>query len=362
LKRRNTMPNGTGWSEEHLNEEGKRDPDGNPEKEDLFFAKISEEIKDVVRHFEKDNGHRMRANHAKILAGVVGAEFRVSETIPGDLAVGFLSELGKTFRANVRFSNASSEFRRDDSIPDLRGVGVRIFTDLGDHDFLMTNAEPHHAIDAREAMVAITAGTKKDTVEDALPNLGPLRDKLAGLIGAFPHLVTHLGLEPARRIAGTLKSQMAREVRDLDHETYWSRAPIAIGKVSDPEQSVAVKYRLEPVVERASLPGDDHDLGSKLKQRISQDKVVFRFQVQRFMDPVATPIEDATVQWPSSFETIAELVIPKNAEINDDLIDKMDFNPWNIDLNSFRPLGSMNRARKSVYQASASLRAGRVRS
>ena len=350
------MANGTGWSEEYLNEEGKRDPNGSSEKEKLFLAKISEEIKDVVRHFAKDNGRPMRANHAKILAGIEGAEFRVSQNIPRDLAVGFLSEPGKTFRANVRFSNASSEFRTDDSKPDLRGVAIRVFTDLGSHDFLMTNAEPHHAIDAREAMAAITAGTKKDTVADALPDLGSLGDKISGLIGAFPHLVTHLGLVPARRIADTLKKQMAREVQNLDHETYWSRAPLAIGKVLDPEQSVAVKYRLEPVVEGPSLPGDDGDLGKKLKDRISQDKITFNFQVQRFVDPGTTPIEDATVQWPSTFETIAELVIPKNAVINDRRLDETDFNPWNVDLSSFRPLGSMNRARRSVYPASASLR------
>jgi hypothetical protein len=354
------MPNGTGWSEEYLNEEGKRDPKGSPEEENRFFEKISEEIQAVVRHFEKDNGRPLRANHAKILAGIVGAEFRVSLNIPSDLAVGFLSEPGKVYKANVRFSNASGEFKTNDAAPDLRGAAIRVLTDRGDHDFLMTNAEPHHAVDAREAMVAITAGTKKDSVEDAIPDLGPIRDKIAGLLGAFPHLVAHLGLHSAQRIAGTLKTQMNRKVMSLESETYWSRAPIAIGKVSDPEQSVAVKYRLAPVLDTPAQPEDNPkdglDLGQKLKDRIRQDEVTFNFQVQRYVDPATTPIEDATVRWPSTFETIAELVIPKGAEINDNLIDGLDFSPWNVDLSSFRPLGSMNRARKSVYRASASLR------
>ncbi len=352
------MPNGTGWSEEYLNEEGKRGSGGSPDKENRFFEKISEDIRSVVRHFEKDNGRPMRANHAKILAGIVGAELRVSQDIPPDLAVGFLSEPGRAYKANVRFSNANGEFKADDSLPDLRGVAIRVFTDQGEHDFLMTNAEPHHAIDAREAMVAITAGTKKDTVGNAIPDLGPVSDSLSGLIGAFPHLLVNLGLGPARRIAGTLKKQMGREVMGLDGETYWSRAPIAIGKVSDPQQSVAVKYRLEPVLDAPVQPEDDlkNDLGQKLKNRIRQGSVRFNLQVQRFVDLGTTPIEDATVQWPSIFETIAELVIPKDAEINDPLIDGIDFSPWNVDLNSFRPLGSMNRARKVVYGASASLR------
>jgi hypothetical protein len=33
-----------------------------------------------------------------------------------------------------------------------------------------------------------------------------------------------------------------------------------------------------------------------------------------------------------------------------------EFSPWNTNLDEFRPLGSMNRARKLVYHASAKLR------
>lgn len=48
-----------------------------------------------------------------------------------------------------------------------------------------------------------------------------------------------------------------------------------------------------------------------------------------------------------------KLIIPQNAEQNDDLVDGLTFSPWNVDLTSFQPLGSMNRARRKVYQASA---------
>ena len=152
--------------------------------------------------------------------------------------------------------------------PDLRGVAIRVSTEQGDHDFLMTNAEPHHARDAREAMVTIMAGTKKDAVEDLL-------GEAIGKGAFFVYLLLHLGLKTARRIADTLKVQTEREVKSLATETYWSRAPIAIGKVPDPEQSVAVKYRLEPLIDRPDLPGDSHNLGQEFKTRISQGGITF---------------------------------------------------------------------------------------
>ena len=350
------MANGTGWKEEFLNEQGRREG-GDPKKEEIFFAKISEEIIEVVRHFEKDNKRPLRGNHAKILAGITDARFIVSPHIPADLSAGFLQP-GKEYTAIVRFSNASSEFTNDDSKPDLRGAAIRVITsEHGEHDFLMTNAEQHHARDAREAMVTIIASTKKDFVADIIPGQSALEDKIAGLVGAFPYLVAHLGLETAKRIAGTLKSQMEREVVSLAMEHFWSRAPIAIGKnPEDADQSVAVKYKLEPVATEPS--GNTQSLGSELQERISRDEVKFLFRVQRFVDAETTPIEDATVVWSnaSPLETIAELIIPRNATINDSSVDALAFNPWRIDQIHFRPLGSMNRARKRVYEASASLR------
>ena len=349
------MANGTGWKEEYLNEEGKRE-NGSPQGEEIFFGKISQEIIEVVRHFEKDNSRPLRGNHAKILAGITDARFRISPDIPADLSVGFLQP-GNEYKAIVRFSNASSEFTNDDSKPDLRGAAIRVITEGGENDFLMTNAEQHHARDAREAMVTIMASTRKDSVADLIPGKSGFEDKVAGLVGAFPYLVTHLGLETARRIAGTLKTQMEREVKSLATEHFWSRAPIAIGKnPENADESVAVKYKLEPVASDES--GNSQDLGNELKERLSRDEVKFLFRVQRFVDAENTPIEDATVEWSkaSDLETIAELIIPQNAVINDSSVDDLVFSPWRIDRTHFRPLGSMNRSRKRVYAASASLR------
>jgi hypothetical protein len=104
-------------------------------------------------------------------------------------------------------------------------------------------------------------------------------------------------------------------------------------------------------------------LRSELKSRLKEGGVQFDFQVQRYVDEVSTPIEDATVEWAediSPFVTIARLIIPAQ-ELDDAAereIDRFAFNPWNTGSDDLRPLGSMNRARKLVYSASARLRQG----
>lgn len=348
------------WIEEYLNEDGKPE-NGSPEKEEIFFDKIAQQIRSVVEHFKKDNNNiPARANHAKILTGFTNAVFKVMPEIPDDLQAGFLIP-GKEYRTVIRFSNAGGVIVDDDSRPDLRGAALRVETDTIPQDLLMTNAELHHARDAREAMIAIHAGVEKDIIENKIPDNFPLEDEISGLIGALPFLIKHLGFKTAVHIAGTLKKQMNRKVHSLSTETFWSRAPVAIGKNITPESSVAVKYRIRPFREK---PGQDEikegekDLDKKIENELKHNDVKYYFEVQRFRDMINTPIEDARVSWgnDSSFISIAELVIPKNSMNEKALVDKLTFSPWNTDIQYFKPLGSMNRSRKKVYAAGVSER------
>ncbi|HJW29240.1 MAG TPA: catalase, partial [Saprospiraceae bacterium] len=279
------MADGRHWKEEFLNEEGKM-KNGSPAKEAVYFTEIAGQIRDVVQHFEEDNnGIKRRANHAKILAGFTNAVFRVLPATESTNAVlvGFLSP-GKEYKATLRMSNASAEWKKSDRKPDLRGIAVRIHTEDGDQDFLMTNAEPHHAKDAREAMFAIMAGVEKDVIEDLIPDVFPGEDALAGALGALPYLVKHLGLT-GFHIASTLKKQMNIKVESLATETFWSRAPIAIGPDPSPETAVAVKYRLRPAIEKIKdqrLIEAPKKLDVELMNRLMTSEVKYFFEVQFF--------------------------------------------------------------------------------
>ncbi len=307
---------------------------GSRDSEQSKIDRYEEEIRAIARTYGIDNGAIMRAQHAKMLAGFGRARFRVANDVPEELRVGFLSP-GNEYPAEVRFSNASSAVVASDALPDLRGAAVRVLIDEDvAMDFLMTNANRHHARDAEEAMAT--------TVAFALT--GPLR-KLRG----FFRLAFRIGFSNALRVVRTLKAQMAIPVESLATETYYSRAPLAI-------DATAVKYRLAPRSAKSTHPSSNADLSSELLKRLTEGDVVFDFQVQLYVSATATPIEDSTVEWDSPFMTLGELVIPKGCEM-DETLDRQAFNPWNVPSDDFAPIGSMNRARLRVYEASASLRA-----
>jgi hypothetical protein len=84
----------------------------------------------------------------------------------------------------------------------------------------------------------------------------------------------------------------------------------------------------------------------------------FDFRIQLYQDEERTPIKNASKEWKESdapFATMAELEI-SNPDISDEEIEKIAFSPWNT--KDFKPLGTMNEARRLVYDTSAEKREG----
>lgn len=317
------------------------------EKENELIEQMAQEVRQVVESLrDENNGVRRRAQHAKMLAGIKNAEFRVSSGIPEDLRVGFLKP-GAVYPAIVRFSNAGGFIRADDSEDDLRGAAIKINPPEGaEHDFLMTNAEEHHAKDAFEAMSTSVAFS----TEGALRQMLDADNKAIQAIDGFVELAKRVGPIDAARIILTLKRQMKIPVGSLATETYWSRAPLRIGEV-------VVKYLLSPVVQKVEPKESEKNLGEELKQRLEQSEVRFNFQVQRYVNEDDTPLEDAREGWKSPPEKIAELVIPQQTLVGDmAFFESLEFNPWHINTGDFKPIGSMNRARKVVYPSGVDAR------
>lgn len=322
---------------------------GSEEKEKELIDQMAREVREVVESLSTEiNGVRVRrrAQHAKILAGIKNAEFRISSGIPNDLRAGFLKP-GAVYPAIVRFSNAGGFIRTDDSEEDLRGVAIKINPPEGrDHDFLMTNAEEHHAKDAFEAMSTSVAFS----TEGALRQMLDADNKAIQALDGFIELAKRVGPIDAGRIVLTLKRQMKIPVESLATETYWSRAPLRIGEV-------VVKYLLSPVIQKDKSKQPEKNLGEELKRRLEQGEVRFDFQVQRYVKEDDTPLEDAREAWKSQPETIAELVIPRQTLVDDrEFFERLEFNPWHLNTDTFEPVGSMNRARKRVYPSGVDAR------
>ena len=320
---------------------------GSEEREKEMVQQMAQEVRQVVESLTDENsGVRRRAQHAKTLAGIKNAEFRVSSSIPENLRAGFLQP-GAVHPAIVRFSNAGGFIRTDDAEHDLRGAAIKINPPKGAaHDFLMTNAEEHHARDAYEAMSTSVAFA----TEGALRQMLHADNKAIQAIDGFVELAKRVGPIDAAHIILTLKRQMKIPVESLATETYWSRAPLRIGEV-------VVKYFLSPVVQKIEPKESEKDLGEELKQRLEQSEIRFDFQVQRYVNEDDTPLENAREAWKSRPEKIAELVIPQQTLVDDmAFFESLEFNPWHINTSDFEPLGSMNRARRIVYPSAVDAR------
>jgi catalase len=280
-----------------------------------------------------------RAQHAKLLVGIVNAEFRVRTDVPEELRGEFF-EPGASYPAVVRFSNCSGEIHPDTE-PDLRGLAFRVQSPAGIQDFLATNAPASHARDPQQFMI----------VAEALSG--------AKLLVA-PRMLIGLGVRETIRIMTVLRRGTSRPVNTLAAETFWSRCPIAFG-------ACGVKYQLQPVLGAARAPGRGDDyLRDELIERLQKGPVVFDFKIQRFLDEQSTPIEDVVAPWDeatSPAQALAQLVIPQQDLTGaaglqaGQAAEALDYTPWNC-VPGFRPIGRMSRARRRVYEASAVHRKG----
>ena len=132
-----------------------------------------------------------------------------------------------------------------------------------------------------------------------------------------------------------------------------------------------MKYSLVP---RSGTmpPGDpkrlpDDYLSQALKRHLSTREAVFEFRIQPQVDPVAMPVEDASIEWDEKVSPpipVATLTIrvqdldsPAGRALAEEC-EGMAFSPWNA-LAEHRPMGGINRLRQAVYLASQAKRGAR---
>jgi hypothetical protein len=322
------------WTERYL--------EGSPEAEERLLEAFAEQIRQVqARNRKRDTDPIRRAFHAKLLAGVVNARFEVAAEVRPELRVGPF--VPGAHPAIVRFSNASGIVRAD-SARDLRGLAIRL--QVGDssiQDLLFSNARTSHSRNAVQFMSSAVAmaGGRRTT--------------------AIPRLIARLGVREGLRVFLVLRRSASRRVRSLATESYFGRLPFAVGRF-------AVKFALLPLAaDSTSAPPSGPDgLRREFLERLRRDDVRFRLEALHFEDETTTPIEDATVEWiPRTIapDALGTLVIPRQdltegeGPAGERTVEAMEFNPWNSV--GIRPIGSLNRARKPVYEASARLRSGR---
>ncbi|MFE7443485.1 peroxidase family protein [Streptomyces chartreusis] len=324
---------------------------GSPQAERLVFERLARELMRVqVKNRRAGGGPVARAFHAKAPVAVENARLRFHDDLPAALRVGF-ARPGAEYPATVRLSDASG-IRQGDGSPDLRGAAVRVrVTEDESHDLLATSHPVSHAANAREfvAFAKAMAGARS-----------PWRKAFALLV----KLPLTVGLRTAGRMRRNVRAATRHTVDSLATETYWSRGAMLWGEAGP------VRFLLRPAPGSAPAPapdrGDPDFLHREFADRLARGAVEYDLCVQRFVDERRTPVEDASVEWTDGMSPalpVARLTIPgqdldtAEAQATARRIEDLAFNPW-YTTEEFRPLGNINRARKSAYQASSAHRLG----
>jgi len=263
-------------------------------------------------------------------AGCVEAEFEVPDHLPAALRVGLFAQPG-TFRAHIRFANASSATDRD---KDVRGMAIALF-DVPGVNLTADSSRQDFVLNSHPVMVA----------RDSKQFLELLQAMEQGGLARLAFFARH----PALARIGLAAQQHHTCHLDIP---YWSTTPFLFGA------GRAVKYVVKPCSGRTSpMPAELSDtyLTDAFRTHLAEAEACFDFMVQFQIDSVRTPIEDATTEWDEAdapYVAVAKIRIPPQ-RVDDperaEACERFSFNPWHC-LSDHRPLGNLNRARRDIYR------------
>ncbi|KAF9916906.1 hypothetical protein FBU30_001101 [Linnemannia zychae] len=317
------------------------------EHEAEFTTRLADSIDQSIRH-RYQNGEAKRDVHARA-TGILKAKFRVNDDLPPQFANKGIFIPGKPYDALVRFSNASGDAKKTDQHQDGRGFAIKLLDVPGEkllesdkdattQDFVMINHPIFFSNDTKSYLELIKKSNPESSVLEKLTI--PFTLGLKGTLIA--------GQLTTGKIANPLQVQ------------YYSAVPYQLGLGSD---RIAVKYSAKPIVtkqDKDHLPhghvADDY-LHQTIKRTLSPTTgkaVEFKFMIQPRVGP-HMDVEDSMKEWSqqeSPFQEVATIIIPPqevDSEELNKLGERLSFNPWHS-LPDHRPLGSVNRTRKVVYE------------
>ncbi|MEV0360785.1 catalase family protein [Nocardia sp. NPDC050697] len=303
----------------------------------------------------------LRDAHAKS-HGILRGELTVPADLAPELAQGLFATPG-TYPVIARLSSTSGVIRSD-QLRGVRGLGIKV---LGVHgpralpgdtattqDFIMVT---HREFLFADAHAYLTVGMPTAMALARIPD--PLLRRGSTLLAAVDqHVLGRFG----RHLPQNLAVFVAPNTHILG-EPFYSSAPLRWG-------DYVAKLEYVPVSpEAAALRGTTID--PKAGVNAHQDAIVdffaqhgatYELRAQLCTDPARMPIEDATVPWPeeqSPHRTVATVhfapqdpYTPERRAYGDDVL---SFNSWR-GLDAHRPLGSINRLKQRVYEASSNFR------
>ena len=307
-----------------------------PANEDAATQQIVRMIEESVRA-EAKNGLARRGAHAKA-HGCVQAEFRVLDNLPEEVRVGIFRE-PRAYPAWIRYSNAFGKIQ-DDSVGDARGMAIKLMgverSESGTQDFVMINHPVFLVRNAADYVEFQKALSEDSPVKFFFPSLNPFNFRLHEFGIAIAIRST--------KVANPLDSR------------YWSTTPYLFG---DTEMKFSARHcgPASPFIETTS----PDFLRENMQKHLAESEACFDFLVQLRKLPTEMPIEDPTIEWSEKdapFIPVARITIPAQAFTSPEQLafcENLSFTPWHA-IPEHRPLGGINRVRKTVYDTISRVR------
>ncbi|MGW5385344.1 catalase family protein [Nocardia sp. NPDC003963] len=339
-------------------------------RDDLEEPRADEEqIIDKIIAVLRDNNerslgrykHGLRDAHAKS-HGILRGELTVPAGLPPELAQGMFATPA-TYPVIARLSSTSGVIRSD-QLRGVRGLGIKVLGVSGrraladdeatTQDFIMVT---HREFLFADAYAYLTKGMPTAWALARLPDAA-LRLGSAGVAAVNEHVLRRIG----RSVPPNLGVFIAPNTHILG-DTFYTSAPLRHG-------DYIAKLLYAPVsAEVVALHGQPvgADGGVNVHQNLIVDffathGATYELRAQLCTGTETMPIEDATVSWPedeSPHRTVATVrfdpqdpYTPQRRAYGDDVL---SFNSWR-GLDAHRPLGSINRLKRRVYEASSNYR------
>lgn len=309
--------------------------------------------------FEKHQ-HAVREAHAKSHGLLVG-QLIVNEGLPSQLQQGLFAARG-SFPVIARLSSAPGDIQSD-RIPTPRGMALKVLGIPGpmlnespsptpNQDWLLVNAPaiPFGDIGSY-AQVQKLNENRADTAEIlklVAAKAARGANLLLGMVGLQSEILEDLGPANSHILGETFHSMAAVRFGEFI-------AKISVAPLSGNVRALA----------GASIDADD-DHPCALRDRVAEffrgNSAEYELRAQLCVDLDKMPIEDASVIWDedlSPHQPVARLIFPSQAtdssarRVFGD--DQLSFTPWRA-MTAHRPLGSIMRVRKPVYEASVRFR------
>lgn len=272
--------------------------------------------------------------------GCVKAEFHVLDHLPAALVSGIFIP-GKSYQAWIRFSNGSSNPQAPDIKRDARGMAIKVMGISGSS--LLTDAEGASTQDF------ILINHPVFFASNPQRYLSFMRAVSRGDIAGKLMVPFALGARGTVIALQTLNSRISNPLQTR----YWSMVPYQLGTGTDRQ---AVKYSarscsaaIDPMPDKPA-----HDfLRDALRHQLQQGDACMELMVQPRTSRTMS-VEDSMREWPEGnapFYPVARLHIRQqvfDTPAQNASCERLAFNPWHA-LPEHRPLGSMNRLRKIIY-------------